>query len=232
MQIAALGYPGVQLSEAQIDRCLEAYILWLFGKTMFTENHVTTVDARLIGIAREIAGARCPGDIVQRSFGSAVLAATYRGLCKACTLKARRSALVGCPLLLQLWSYERFPIGRPYVYVDIPFGMEDLAGAYVPALGDLPTVGSVWTRREVLLYYVTIHSILSCHAKGLLMFICCHVQRQFAHTQVRGCYPSFTAQFDSLHEDQVIWEPYSDENISSGTHVGYLDCALEIGTIG
>ena len=122
--------------------------------------------------------------------------------------------MVGCPLLLQLWSYERFPIGRPYVYVEVPFGAEDLAGAYVPALGDLPTVGSVWTQREVLLYYVTIHSILSCHAKGLLMFICCHVQRQFAHTQVRGCYPSFTVQFDSLHEDQVIWEPYSDENIS------------------
>ena len=73
------------MSEAQIDRSLEAYILWLFGKTMFTENHVTTVDARLIGIAREIADARCPGDILQRSFGSAVLAAMYRGLCKAVT---------------------------------------------------------------------------------------------------------------------------------------------------
>jgi len=36
--------------------------------------------------------------------------------------------------LLQLWSYERFPIGRPYVYVDKPFGLEDLAGTYVPAI--------------------------------------------------------------------------------------------------
>ena len=113
---------------------------------------MTTVDARLIGIAREIADARCPADILQRSFGSAVLAATYRGLCKACLLKSRKSSLVGCPLLLQLWSYERFPIGRPYVYVDKLFGLEDLAGTYVPAIGDLPTMGSVWTRREVLLY--------------------------------------------------------------------------------
>ena len=109
---------------------------------------MTVVDARLIGIAREIADARCPGDILQRSFGSA----TYRGLCKACLLKSRKSGVVGCPLLLQLWSYERFPIGRPYVYIDKPFGLEDLAGAYVPAIGDLPTMGSVWARREVLLY--------------------------------------------------------------------------------
>ena len=87
-----------------------------------------------------------------RSFGSVVLAATYRGLCKACLLKSRKSSLVGCPLLLQLWSYERFPIGRPYVYIDKPFGLEDLAGTHVPAIGDLPTMGSVWTRREVLLY--------------------------------------------------------------------------------
>ena len=51
IQIVRLGYPGVVLSEAQIDRSLEAYIMWLFGKTMFMENNVTTVDARLIGIA-------------------------------------------------------------------------------------------------------------------------------------------------------------------------------------
>ena len=182
---------------------------------------MTTVDARLIGIAREIADACCPGDIVQRSFGSDVLAATtYRGLCKAGFLKSRKSSLVGCPLLLQLWSYERFPIGRPYVYIDKPFGLEDLAGTYVPAIGDLPTMGSVWTRREVLLYEVTINSIISCLSIVLLMLICCHAQRQFAHTQVRGCYLSFMAQFDSLHEDQVIWEPYSPQAISSRYPVG------------
>lgn len=71
------GHPGVQLSEPQIDRCLEAYLLWLFGKVMFTENHVNTVDARFIGLAWEIADAWRPENIVQRSFGSAVLATTY-----------------------------------------------------------------------------------------------------------------------------------------------------------
>lgn len=117
---------------------------------------MTTVDARLVSIAREIADARSPEDIQQRSFGSAVLAATYRGLCKACMLKSRKSGLVGCPLLLQLWSYERFPIGRPYVYVEKPFDLEDIAWTYVRTIGDLPTMGSVWTRREVFSYLITI----------------------------------------------------------------------------
>uniref|UniRef100_A0A8I6XC07 Aminotransferase-like plant mobile domain-containing protein n=1 Tax=Hordeum vulgare subsp. vulgare TaxID=112509 RepID=A0A8I6XC07_HORVV len=155
-QIVSLGYPNVELSQAQIDRSLEAYILWLFGRTMFTENHVTTVDARLIGIAREIADARCPENIVHRSFGSVVLAATYGGICKARQLKSRKAGLVGCPLLLQLWSYERFPIGRPYVSVGKPFGYEDMVGTYVPSNKDLPTMGSFWARREVFSKFVTI----------------------------------------------------------------------------
>ena len=117
---------------------------------MFTENHVTTVHARFIGIAREI-DARCPGDIVQRSFGSALLAATYKGLCNACTRKANKSALLGFSLLLQLWSYERFPIGRPCVSMEIPYGHADMAGIYGPDLGDFPTIGFVWSRRGTTL---------------------------------------------------------------------------------
>jgi hypothetical protein len=31
---------------------------------------------------------------------------------------------------------------------------------------------------------------------------------------VRNCYPSFTAQFDTLHEDQVIWQPYTAEEMA------------------
>lgn len=46
------------------------------------------------------------------------------------------------------------------------------------------------------------------------MFICCHAQRQFAGHQVKSCYPSFRAQFDALHENLVMWEPYSHEAIT------------------
>ena len=115
MQIQQLGYPETQLTEAQITRSLEAYILWLLEKVMFTENHVTTITARYIPIALEIANATSADMIIQRSWGSAVLAATYRGICSGCQRRAPKSGLLGCPLLLQLWSWERFPIGRPDV---------------------------------------------------------------------------------------------------------------------
>jgi hypothetical protein len=57
---------------------------------------------------------RTPEQMPQISWSSAVLAATYRGLCSAVTRPASREAiLLGCPLLLQMWIHERFDIGRP-----------------------------------------------------------------------------------------------------------------------
>ena len=44
-----------------------------------------------------------------------VLAATYRGLCKASVQNKHNAILTGCLILLQLWSYERITIGRPLV---------------------------------------------------------------------------------------------------------------------
>ncbi|KAK1680870.1 hypothetical protein QYE76_041718 [Lolium multiflorum] len=110
------------MSEAQITRSLEAYILWLLGKVIFTENHQTTISRPFIPIALEIAEAQTIDDIIHRSWGSAVLAATNRGLCNACTLVSPKSGLLGCPLFLQLWSWERFPIGCPDIDAECPFG--------------------------------------------------------------------------------------------------------------
>ena len=42
--------PNMALNATQITRSLEAYILWLTGKVMFTENHVTTISARYIDV--------------------------------------------------------------------------------------------------------------------------------------------------------------------------------------
>ena len=130
----------------QITRSLEAYILWLLGKVMFTENHQTTISRRYIPIAQEITDATSVEDITPRSWGSAVLAATYRGMCNACTLTAPRSGLLGCQLLLQLWSWERFLIGRPEIEDDRPFGIHELFDA---DRIDMPTFGTLWTRRKV-----------------------------------------------------------------------------------
>ena len=144
MQIGRLGYPQVELTGPQITICLEAYILWLFGKVMFTDNHVDTISARFITIAQEISVAQNQDDIVPRSFGSAVLAATYRAMCNVCTKNKESSSILGCPLLLHLWSWERLPIGRPDVGAMRPW--DSRIDAYHD---DLPTVGSVWTRRQV-----------------------------------------------------------------------------------
>ena len=38
-------------------------------------------------------------------------------------------------------------------------------------------------------------------------------QRRFAQDQVRNCYPAFNEQFDVLHSEQVIWEPYTQEAV-------------------
>ncbi|KAI4987613.1 hypothetical protein ZWY2020_020413 [Hordeum vulgare] len=89
------GYSQVPLSAIQITRSLEAYLLWLIGKVMFTENHVTTLSARYIPIALEIATAESAEQITPRSWGSAVLAATYRGMCKGCQLSTAKSAILG-----------------------------------------------------------------------------------------------------------------------------------------
>lgn len=90
---------------------------------MFTENHVSTITARYIPIALEIANATTAQMITQRSWGSAVLAATYRGMCRGCQLTGAKAGLLGCPLLLQLWSWERLPIGRPDVVVEDAYPM-------------------------------------------------------------------------------------------------------------
>jgi hypothetical protein len=82
----------------------------------------------------------------QISWGSAILAATYRGLCSAVTRPASREAiLLGCPLLLQMWIHERFDIGR--LRTDLS-KYEAAADGTDPA--DLPTVGSLWCLRKVM----------------------------------------------------------------------------------
>jgi hypothetical protein len=102
---------GGALTLQQTDRALEAYLLWLFGRVLFTTPHGDTIDARWIALAREIADAQNPGQVAPRSWGSAVLAHTFRALSTACYKVEGRPTLSGCPLLLQLWCYERLPIG-------------------------------------------------------------------------------------------------------------------------
>nr|ABG22596.1 Transposable element protein, putative, MuDR [Oryza sativa Japonica Group] len=126
-----------------VRRSLEAYLLWLFGWVMFTSTHGHAVDFRLVHYARSIADAQ-PQDVPQWSWGSAVLAATYRALCEACTKTDAGAIIAGCPMLLQLWAAERFAIGRPVVD-SAPYGV----GRSAQWPEDGPTMGTYWCRRGV-----------------------------------------------------------------------------------
>jgi hypothetical protein len=133
------------------DRFLEVYLLWLFRWVLFCESVRDSVSWCMIPWAQRIADA-------QISWGSAVLAATYRGLCSEVTRPTSREAiLLGCPLLLQMWIHERFDIGWPRT---------DLS-EYEPATdgtdpADLPTMGSLWCLRNVMIpLYVILHVMTS-----------------------------------------------------------------------
>lgn len=52
-------------------------------------------------------------NIATYSWGSAALAWLYRQLCEACRRTARDSNVGGCTYMLQIWIWERMPVGRP-----------------------------------------------------------------------------------------------------------------------
>ena len=82
--------------DASIARHLEAYILWLFDWIMFCSSQGDSCPKKLVPVARAIADARLD-DVLQFSWDSAVLAATYRGLCTGVTkVSAEEPIFVGC----------------------------------------------------------------------------------------------------------------------------------------
>jgi hypothetical protein len=93
----------------------------------------------------------------QISWGSVVLAATYRGLCSAVTRPTSREAiLLGCPLLLHMWIHEQFDIGRPRADLS---EYEPLADGTDPV--DLPTMGSLWCLKKVMTSLYVILRVMS-----------------------------------------------------------------------
>jgi hypothetical protein len=82
------------------DRFLEVYLLWLFGWVLFCESAGHSVSRCMIPWAQRITDAPLE-QMPQISWCSAVLTATYRGLCSVVTRPTSREAiLLGCPLLL------------------------------------------------------------------------------------------------------------------------------------
>lgn len=140
-------YMRPDVDDETVSRHLEAYLLWLFGFVMFCSSSGNCVGKFLLPYARWIAESD-PDSMPQFSWGSAVLAATYRGMCNACIKDGQLPILDGCPLLLQLWSYERFPVGRPVIDPS-PYNEQGYHGDPI----DMPTMGSYWCRRKVKAFH-------------------------------------------------------------------------------
>ncbi|WVZ61182.1 hypothetical protein U9M48_011094 [Paspalum notatum var. saurae] len=127
---------GVGATEYEIARHLEAYVLWLMGWVMFCTSAGSFVPKHLSRFARYVADAP-PEAIPQFSRGSAVLAATYRGLCTGCLKSSGAEPIFGGVRYFAARAHERFRIGRPAV-LHMPYRgypMDDVDG---------PTMGSPW----------------------------------------------------------------------------------------
>jgi hypothetical protein len=101
-------------TEETLRRHLFAYLLFLFGM-MFPSAHGDVCLPSLIKIAEEIVDAPLPASPLY-SFGSALLAHTYRGLCDTIRKKgAGGHTLVVPDEFLQLWSWKYIHVGRPVI---------------------------------------------------------------------------------------------------------------------
>ena len=88
-----------------VGRYTKAYVLWLCGAILFPTRSKNSVHPRYMYFLYD------SNKIATYAWGAACLAYLYRGLYAA---SRKGSTFVnGCVTLLQIWSYERFLVGRP-----------------------------------------------------------------------------------------------------------------------
>src|SRR6266498_207425 len=179
--------------EDTISRHFEVYLYALFAGVMFCSTAGDYVLPHLVWLAHDIA--MHPAEDTSYSRGSAVLAATYQGLCDACQRSNANATLSGCLLLLQLWSWEYLPISRPrvakswYPKIINEHDPEDMR----------PTMGYRWTHAMLRWAEVATGALISSYCtmdRGWWMTTCFllymnnvevyspeRVQRQFGYIQ-------------------------------------------------
>jgi hypothetical protein len=99
--------------EATVMQHYEVYLYILLGGIMFCNTAGDYVLPHIVWLARELTSR--PYEPTHYSWGSAVLAATYKGLCAATQRSTKMGSISGCLHLLQLWSWDYLPVCRPWV---------------------------------------------------------------------------------------------------------------------
>jgi len=95
-------------NEATAERFARVWLWNFLGSFLFPDASGNNISWMFVDILNQ------PWEnIAGYSWGSAVLAWTYRQLCEACRRTSTAGNLGGCAYLLQVWIWERCPIGRP-----------------------------------------------------------------------------------------------------------------------
>ena len=95
-------------NEATAERFARVWLWNFLGSFLFPDASGNNISWMFVDILNQ------PWEnIAGYSWGSAVLAWTYRQLCEACRRTSTAGNLGGCTYLLQVWIWERWPIGRP-----------------------------------------------------------------------------------------------------------------------
>jgi len=95
----------------EIERYARVWLWHFLGAFLFPDASGNTISWVFVNILRQ------PWEnIAQYSWGTAVLAWTYRQLCEACrrgVKKDSKACFSGCAYLVQTWCWDRWPVGRP-----------------------------------------------------------------------------------------------------------------------
>ncbi|CAL5055662.1 unnamed protein product [Urochloa decumbens] len=121
--------PGA--ADGVIQRHARAWLWHLVGGFLFPDGSGNTLSWMWLDILSQ------QWEVVAAySWGSATLAWLYRQMCEACRRTGDSSSLGGCCYLLQVWMWERIPVGRPDRGPPGDWGFNDE--------GSLPTVAFLW----------------------------------------------------------------------------------------
>ncbi|KAF1866337.1 hypothetical protein Lal_00024344 [Lupinus albus] len=95
-----------------IHQHARAFILRMIGSFLMPDTYGSRVHLMYLSLLQDLS------ETFNYSWGSAVLACLYRGLCHA-VLISRQIEISGCLLLLQSWAYDRIPILAPRLHDNI-----------------------------------------------------------------------------------------------------------------